>query len=225
MVPSYLVMIICWEVYFASDTLLTETAPPILAYCSWIWWYTILSPTNFLVNRLSLILLTVLYVGPCHWNYMSTRLLSFWWSKDFQPDNEDDISFVNLWIKYYTYMYIFRLQSVHSISFKFNNQTKPNQNQTWPIFSNFLISFYETKPDQTGPDCNKPSQRQNQTVTFFLLWPKFYLISGHVFGRLESNVVMQMLGKGRRIINEHVSEVQTGGHDLAGLKKQGWYSG
>ena len=38
----------------------------------------------------------------------------------------------------------------------------------------------------------------------------------------ESNVVMQMRGKGRRIINEHVREVQTGGHDLAAEKKKGW---
>ena len=37
----------------------------------------------------------------------------------------------------------------------------------------------------------------------------------------ESNVVMQMRGKGRRIINEHVREVQTGGHDLAAEKKKG----
>ena len=52
------------------------------------------------------------------------------------------------------------------------------------------------------------------------LGQKFYF-AGRVFGRLESNVVMQMRGKDRCIINEHVRGVQTGGHDLAAKKKQG----
>ena len=36
---------------------------------------------------------------------------------------------------------------------------------------------------------------------------------------------MQMGKKGGCIINEHVSEVQTGGHDLAAKKKKGRCSG